>query len=275
MDIDSIRRDFPLLNDVAYLDNAATSLSPEPVICAMNEFERHYRSNVGRGVHRLTAFATQKYWDAHRKVAKFIGGEDGTTVLTKNTTEAVNTIAYGLNWQHGDNIVTTVLEHHSNFLPWIHLRKKGVDVSVVEPFYDGAIDINAFEAVIDADTRLVAITHASNALGNILEVKEIASLCQENGAKLLIDGAQSAPHISVNVKDIGCDYFCFSGHKMLGPTGTGILWMKEADIDPLLLGGGAIEKVSIDTYTLAEGYERYEAGTPHVSGMIGLGHAVD
>ncbi|MDW7731809.1 MAG: cysteine desulfurase [Methanolobus sp.] len=275
MDVDNIRKDFPLLEDVAYLDNAATSLSPEPVIHAMNEFERHYRSNVGRGVHRLTTVATQRYWDAHRKVAEFIGGEDGTTVLTKNTTEAINMVAFGLEWDHGDNIVTTVLEHHSNFLPWMELRKKGVEVSVIDPFPDGTIDLATFDSAISDNTRLVALTHASNVLGNVLPVKEIASICQEHGAKLLIDGAQSAPHIPVNVKEIGCDYFCFSGHKMLGPTGTGILWMKEAGINPLLLGGGAIDRVTRDNYTLAEGYQRYEAGTPHIAGMIGLGYAVD
>ncbi|TGC11330.1 aminotransferase class V-fold PLP-dependent enzyme [Methanolobus halotolerans] len=275
MDIDLIREDFPLLDNIAYLDNAATSLSPEPVIRAMNEFERHYRSNVGRGVHRLTTIATQRYWDSHIKVAELIGGEDGTTVLTKNTTEAINMVACGLEWHSGDNIVTTVLEHHSNFLPWVHLRKKGIGVSTIEPFPDGMIDISAFESAINENTGLVALTHASNVLGNVLPVKEIASICQEHGARLLIDGAQSVPHISVDVKKTGCDYFCFSGHKMLGPTGTGILWMKETDIDPLLLGGGAIDKVSLDSYTLAEGYQRYEAGTPNIAGMIGLGYAVD
>lgn len=275
MDTNSTRNDFPLLADLAYLDNAATSLSPEPVIQAMNEFERHYRSNVGRGVHRLTTVATQRYWDAHRKVAEFIGGEDGTTVLTKNTTEAINIVANGIEWQKGDRIVTTVLEHHSNFIPWLHLREKGVEVSTIDTFPDGTIDLNAFDDAIDEDTRLVAITHASNVLGNVLPVREIASVCKEHGAELLIDGAQSAPHMSVDVKKIDCDYLCFSGHKMLGPTGTGILWMKEADVEPLLLGGGAIDRVSTDGYTLAKGYESFEAGTPHISGMIGLGYAID
>lgn len=275
MDINRIRKDFPLLEDLAYLDNAATSLSPETVIQAMNDFERHYRSNVGRGVHRLTTVATQRYWDAHRKMEEFIGGEEGTTVLTKNTTEAINMVACGLEWHHGDNIVTTVLEHHSNFLPWMELRKKGVELSAIDPFPDGTIDLGTLDSMINENTKLVALTHASNVLGNVLPVKEIVSICREHGAKLLVDGAQSAPHMPVNVKDMGCDYFCFSGHKMLGPTGTGVLWMKEADIEPLLLGGGAIDRVSRDNYTLAEGYHRYEAGTPHVAGMIGLGYAVD
>jgi len=275
MDIKNIRNDFPLLKDLAYMDNAATSLSPETVIYAMNEFERHYRSNVGRGVHRLTTVSTQRYWDAHRKVAEFIGGENGTTVLTRNTTEAVNMVACGIKWQSGDRVVSTLLEHHSNFLPWMKLGERGVDLALIEPNPDGSIDPGAFESIIDDNTRLVALTHASNVLGNVLSVKEIASICQEHGAKLLVDAAQSVPHMPIDVEDIGCDYFCFSGHKMLGPTGTGILWMKDADIDPLLLGGGAIESVSRDKYTLAKGYQRYEAGTPNIAGMIGLGYAVD
>ncbi|QLC49369.1 cysteine desulfurase [Methanolobus zinderi] len=275
MDIKNIRNDFPLLKDLAYMDNAATSLSPETVIHAMNEFERHYRSNVGRGVHRLTTVSTQRYWDAHRKVAEFIGGENGTTVLTRNTTEAVNMVACGIKWQSGDRVVSTLLEHHSNFLPWMKLGERGVDFTLIEPHPDGSIDSAAFEDAIDDNTRLVALTHASNVLGNVLPVKEIASICKEHGAKLLVDAAQSVPHMPVDVEEIGCDYFCFSGHKMLGPTGTGILWMKEEDIEPLLLGGGAIDSVSRDKYTLAEGYQKFEAGTPNISGMIGLGYAVD
>lgn len=270
-----IRKDFPLLKDIIYFDSAATSLSPEPVIHAMNEYERMYRANVGRGVHRLTSLASQKYHNAHQKVARFIGAGEGTTVLTKNTTEAINMVACGLNWKKGDAVVTTVMEHHSNFLPWMRLRDRGMRMEVVVPQADGTFDLSAFELAINDSTRLVALSHASNVLGTVLPVKEIAAICREHGARLLIDGAQSAPHIPVNVKDIGCDYFCFSGHKMLGPTGTGVLWMKDNDIDPLLVGGGMIGSVSTEGYTLAPGYQRYEAGTPHIAGMIGLGRAVE
>lgn len=270
-----VRRDFPLLKDIIYLDSAATSLSPEPVIHAMNEYERMYRANVGRGVHRLTSLASQKYHNAHQKVARFIGAGEGTTVLTKNTTEAINMVACGLRWKKGDTVVTTAMEHHSNFLPWIRLRDREVRTEVVVPQADGTFDLSAFELAINDSTRLVALSHASNVLGTVLPVKEIAGICKEHGARLLVDGAQSAPHLPVSVKDIGCDYFCFSGHKMLGPTGTGILWMKEDDIDPLLVGGGMIESVSAENYTLAAGYQRYEAGTPHIAGMIGLGRAVE
>lgn len=275
MNISDIRKDFPILENVAYLDNAATSLSPEPVIRTMNEFEHLYRANVGRALHRLAKFASQRYLSAHEKVAGFIGGENGTTVLTKNTTEAINMVAGGREWHKGDSIVTTVLEHHSNFLPWIRLRDKGVRVSLIKPDQNGTLNLSELEAAIDETTRLVAVTHVSNVLGNILPVKEIASICKEHGVKLLVDGAQSVPHIPVDVKSLGCDYLCFSGHKMLGPTGTGILWMKEPDLNPFVVGGGMIDKVSEEGYTLASGYQRYEAGTSHISGMIGLAEAVN
>jgi Selenocysteine lyase len=275
LNVERIRGDFPILNDISYMDNAATSLSPEQVLSSTNDFERYYRANVGRGVHRLTSVASQRYWHAHQKIARFIGGESGTTVLTKNTTEAINMVACGTKWNKGDKVITTILEHHSNFLPWMRLRKRGVNVSTIRTDAYGSLDMGDFEAAIDAKTKIVAITHASNVLGNVLPVKEIAAICHENGAKLLVDGAQSVPHIPIDVKELGCDYLCFSGHKMLGPTGTGILWMKEEDLHPLMLGGGMIGKVSVDNYTLAEGYEKYEAGTPNISGMIGLATAID
>jgi cysteine desulfurase/selenocysteine lyase len=245
------------------------------VLNATNEFERHYRANVGRGVHRLTNIASQRYWHAHEKIARFISGEHGTTDLTKNTTEAINMVACGTEWKKGDHVITTVLEHHSNFLPWINLREKGVDVSVLKTNMQGSLDISDLENMINDKTKIVAVTHASNVLGNIIPVKEIASICHDKGAKLLVDAAQSVPHIPINVQELGCDYLCFSGHKMLGPTGTGILWMKNTDIKPLLLGGGMIGEVSVDSFTFADGYEKYEGGTPNISGMIGLAIAVE
>jgi cysteine desulfurase/selenocysteine lyase len=275
LNVERIRADFPILTEISYMDSAATSLSPEHVLNATNEFERHYRSNVGRGVHRLTNIASQRYWHAHEKVARFIGGEKGTTVLTKNTTEAINTVANGVRWNKGDSVITTVLEHHSNYLPWIDLQKRGVDVSILKTYPDCSLNLEDLENSINEKTKIVAITHASNVLGNIVPVKEIAAICHDHSAKLLVDGAQSVPHMPVDVNDMGCDYLCFSGHKMLGPTGTGILWMKEADIEPLLLGGGMVGEVGMNNFTFAEGYEKYEAGTPNISGMIGLGRAVE
>lgn len=271
-----IRADFPLLSEVCYLDSAATSLSPEPVLEAMLEYEHSFRANAGRGVHRLAQIASQKYWDAHQKVRRFIGAREGELVFTRNTTEAINMVALGLPWQKGDRVVTTLLEHHSNLLPWMRLRdRQGIDLQLINPSPDGTLDPAAFEPVITEGTRLVAVTHASNVLGNLVPIREIAKICRDQGALLLVDGAQSVPHIPVDVSTLGCDFLCFSGHKMLGPTGTGILWMKEPCLEPLLLGGGAVEQVTASGYTLASGYERYEAGTPNIGGAIGLSRAVE
>lgn len=274
-DISSIRKDFPILGDIVYLDNAATGFSPEPVVDAMIDFEHNYRANTGRGVHRLTQISSQKYWHAHEKVAKFIGGEAGVTIFTKNATEAINMVAMGMSWSPGDRIVTTVLEHHSNLLPWRALSKQGVlvDVIGIDPSY--MPDLKELEEKITPSTRLVAVTHASNVLGVVAPIKKIAEICKKNGVKLLVDGAQSVPHIPVDVADLDCDYFVFSGHKMLGPMGTGVLWMKEADIEPMFLGGGMVESVTADGFTPETGYRKYEAGTPNVSGGIGLGVAAD
>ncbi|HOT94465.1 MAG TPA: aminotransferase class V-fold PLP-dependent enzyme [Methanoregulaceae archaeon] len=269
------RRDFPILGDTVYLDSAATSLSPGPVIDAMVEFDRHYRSNVGRGVHRLAQLASQRYWHAREKVELFINGRGGTTVFTRNSTEAIGIVAQGLSWQPSDRVVTTVLEHHSNLLPWLRLRSRGVEVEVIDIGDDLLLDIEALEAAIDKRTRLVAVTHASNAVGTITPIEEIGRICRERGALLLVDGAQSVPHLPVDVQRLGIDYLAFSGHKMLGPTGTGVLWMREPVPEPLLLGGGAVELVSEDGWVLAPGPARFEAGTPNIAGAIGLGAAVD
>jgi len=274
-DAEKARRDFPILSELIYFDNAATSFSPEPVVQAVVEFEHQYRANVGRGVHRLTRIASQRYWHAHEKVAKFIGGQDGVTVFTKNTTEAINMVAQGLAWKAGDHVITTVLEHHSNLLPWRNLKKQGVGVDIVSIEPDYSLDLGAFERLISDNTRLVAVTHASNVLGVITPIETIARICHDHGALLLIDGAQAVPHMPVDVAQLGCDFYAFSGHKMLGPTGTGVLWMKEPVIEPSMLGGGMIETVTAEGYTPVEGYQKYEAGTPNIAGGIGLGAATD
>ncbi|MCQ1539108.1 aminotransferase class V-fold PLP-dependent enzyme [Methanocalculus taiwanensis] len=272
---ETIRRDFPIIHDCIYLDSAAISLSPEPVVNAVVEFEHRYRSNVGRGIHRFTQIASQRYWHAHEKVARFIGGEEGTTVFTKNTTESINMVAHGLSWKPGDRVITTILEHHSNLLPWRALAEEGVELSVIGIRPDYSLDLKSLEEEIKKGARLAAITHASNAIGVVTPVKEIAKICRRYNTLLLIDAAQSIPHMPVNVGDIGCDFCCFSGHKMLAPTGTGVLWMREPIIEPMMLGGGMIEEVHRDGFVPIEGYQKYEAGTPNISGGIGLGVAVD
>ncbi|MDF0593101.1 cysteine desulfurase [Methanotrichaceae archaeon M04Ac] len=274
MNPEEIRRDFPLLKDVIYMDSASTSLTPEPVLASILEYYRGYRANVGRGVYRLSRLADDLYRNAHRNVADFIGAEEGV-VFTRNTTEAINAVAEGLKWRRGDVVVTTAAEHHSNLLPWMRLRDMGVGLKIVKPDPDGSFDPASFEAAIDGDTMLVAMTIASNVLGTALPAREVSEICRERGAPLLLDGAQSVPHLPTNVGDLGCDYLCFSGHKMLGPSGTGALWMREYDLLPLLVGGGAVEEVDLEGYTLKGGYEGYEAGSPDVAGGIGLAAAVD
>lgn len=278
MNFAEIKTDFPILNDIIYMDSASTSLTPEPVLNVVLKYYREYNANVGRSVHRLSQVASQKYKDAHRKVADFIGANEEEVIFTKNTTEAINTVASGLKWKTGDKVVTTLLEHHSNFLPWLRLKSFGVALDIVKPDKDGEFNVSDFEEVIDDKTRLVAVTHVSNVLGTITPIEEISAICKKKNALLLVDGAQSVPHIHVDVRKLGCNFLCFSGHKMLGPTGTGILWMKEDFLDrlePLSFGGGMIDDVSLNGYELTKGYERFEGGTPNIAGVIGFGRAID
>jgi len=275
--LDAARSDFIMLSDLVYLDSAATSLSPEPVIAAMIEYEHFYRANVGRGVHRLSQIATQRYWHAHEKVAQFIKGSSGTTVFTKNCTEAITTVAHGLDWKPGDHIITTIFEHHSNILPWKQLEKTGVKIDVIPMTPEFLLDMDALSRAFTKNTKLVSVCHVSNVFGSILPVEKIAALCKQYNALFLVDGSQSVPHFPIDVQQLGCDFLCFSGHKMLGPTGTGILWIREniPPLNPLMVGGGTVEHLSPAGYTLLSNYERYEAGTPNISGGIGLGAAVD
>jgi cysteine desulfurase/selenocysteine lyase len=278
MDVLEIRKDFPILEDVIYLDSASTSLTPEPVLEAVLDYYHSYKANVGRGVYRMAQLADQRYRDAHRKAADFIGGagQEGMTVFTRNTTESINIVARGMLWKKGDRIVTSLLEHHSNLLPWMRLKEKGVDLRIIKPDKTGMIDLADYEKAIAKGTRLVAVSQLSNALGTVLPIKEISKICQERGSALLVDGAQSVPHMPVDVKDIDCDFLCFSGHKMLAPQGSGVLWIKtEGEVEPLLVGGGMVQDVNDSDYEVKKGYEGYEAGTPDISAGIGLGAAVD
>ncbi|HJJ30588.1 MAG TPA: aminotransferase class V-fold PLP-dependent enzyme [Methanocorpusculum sp.] len=274
-DWEAIRSEFPMMGDLMYFDNGATTWSPECVLAAMDDFERNYRASVGRGIHRLARIATQKYWHAHEKVAAFINGSAGTTVFVKNTTEAINTIARGLTFGKGDVIVTTILEHHSNLLPWRALKSQGVELRIVGLNDDFSLDMVAFEAAMDASVKLVAVTHASNVTGTITPIAEISRLCKKYGALLSVDAAQSASRLPIDVEALGIDFLSFSGHKMFGPLGVGVLWMKEPILEPLIVGGGMVEHVFDEGYTSAEGYQKYEAGTPNISGGIGLGAAVE
>lgn len=277
MNVQTIREDFALLKDVIYLDSASTSLTPQPVLDVVTDYYRGYKANVGRGVYRTAQLADQRYRDAHRKAGDFIGGgPEGITVFTRNATESINMVASGLKWKKDDRIVTTLLEHHSNLLPWMRLREKGVKLQIIKPDRTGMIDPADFEMAISKETRLVAVSQLSNALGTVLPVKEIGKICREKGAALLVDGAQSVPHMPIDVTEIDCDFLCFSGHKMLAPMGSGVLWMRtDEEVEPLLVGGGMVQDASLEGYDIKKGYEGYEAGTPDISAGIGLGAAVD
>jgi len=284
LNVRRIREDFPILRSgVIYLDSTASSLTPEPVLQRMLEFYREYRANVERGVHRLAVKASEEYEQARSKVADFIHAKsDSEIVMTRNTTEGINLVANGLKWKKGDKIVTSVLEHHSNFIVWLRVRDKhGAKVEVVmprKPVAKGILHPADFEKAIDDKTRLVALTHVSNVLGVITPVKEIAKVAHQHGAMLLIDGAQSVPHMRVDVQKLGCDFLAFSGHKMCAPTGSGVLYMREEvqkEVEPIYIGGGTIEEVGVDHYRLEEGHGRFEAGTPDVAAAIGLGAAID
>ena len=279
MDVQSIRKDFPLLfKGVTYLDSAASSLTPEPVVLKEMEFYREYRANVERGVHRFSQMASEEYENAHDAVAHFIGATGRANVaMVKNTTEAINLVANSLDWKKDDRIVTTVIEHHSNFITWLRVRQRhGTHVEVVRSSQEGLFDLADFERAIDDSTKLVAVTQVSNVLGCILPIKEIIEIAHEHGARTLIDGAQGVPHIETDVMDSKVDFLAFSGHKMLGPTGSGGLYIADAELattEPLCIGGGTIADVSIDDYELAVPPMKYEAGTPAIAQVIGLGEA--
>lgn len=277
----SIRSDFPVLKDLIYLDNAATSLSPTQVIAAQVEAEQFYRANVGRGIHRLSRMATHKYQDARENLKTFLGGEKGMLIFTKNTTEAVNIVSQGVSWKKSDRVITAIHEHHSNLLPWYRLAAQGriSGVDVVNST-NGTLDPSKIQNLITKDTRMLALGHASNVFGTVAQVKELAKICEEHDILFLLDGAQTAPHLPLNLDTLGCDFFCFSGHKMLGPMGIGGLWIGDktdkADYpEPLFAGGGMVLEVFDKTYEPKSGHEQYEAGTPNVIGAIGLSAAAD
>ena len=276
-DVYAVREDFPVLKDVVYLDNSATTQTPIPAVEAMIEYFYRYAGNYGRGAHRLARETTNRYEDARETVARFLNAEPSKTVFMKNTTEGINLIANSYPWEAGDHIVTTLLEHHSNLLPWLRLQKKGVDVTVVNPDSTGRINISTIESAFTEKTKLVAITQVSNVFGSVQDVKAITNIAHKNGIKVLIDGAQSAGHMPVNLKDIDCDFFAIAGHKgLLGPQGTGVLYIKEPEIlESASLGGGTVSDVSGFTYVLEPSPACFEAGTPNIPGVIGLGRAVE
>ncbi|MDP6581252.1 MAG: cysteine desulfurase [Vicinamibacterales bacterium] len=285
-----LRPDFPILerriNDrrLVYLDNAASSQKPESVLQALDGFYRHHNANVHRGIHTLSQEATDLYEGARAKVAAFVGARQASQIIwTRGTTESINLVAHS--WgrkflQPGDEILTTELEHHSNIVPWQFLAKATGSVLkyVPVPEHDTLLGADDFARMFTPRTRLVALTQMSNVVGTVLPVKEIAEIAHQHGAVVLVDGAQSVPHMPVDVVDLDVDFMAFSAHKMLGPTGVGALYGRMEllrTMDPYQGGGDMIATVSMEKSTWNAVPHKFEAGTPYISGPIGLGSAVD
>ena len=289
LDVAAIRADFPILQrkvhdkPLVYLDNAATSQKPRQVIQALVDYYEQYNANIHRGIHTLAEEATGLYEDARGKAARFIGanGPD-EIILTRNTTESLNLVAYTWatdNIGAGDEIVITTMEHHSNIVPWQWLvQKNGAVLKYLEVDANGQIDLAEVEKTVTPRTKLVSMMHMSNVLGTINPVKEVAKIAHRNGALMLVDGAQSVPHIPVDVKDLDCDFLAFSSHKMLGPTGVGVLWSRREILQamrPFLGGGEMIDIVERQTATYNELPWKFEAGTPNIGDVIAFGAAID
>ncbi|EAG5528121.1 cysteine desulfurase [Listeria monocytogenes] len=289
IDIQKIRADFPILDQeinekpLAYLDNAATSQKPKQVIEALTHYYEFDNANVHRGVHTLAARATDAYESARSKVAKFIHAREVAEIIfTRGTTSAINLVVDSYaeaNIEAGDEIVISYLEHHSNLIPWQQLAKrKGAVLKYIELEEDGTISVEQAKKTIGEKTKIVALAHVSNVLGTITPIKEIAALAHKFGAVILVDGAQAVPHMEVNVVDLDADFYAFSGHKMMAPTGIGVLYGKRELLDamePTEFGGEMIDFVELYDSTWKELPWKFEAGTPIIGGAIALGAAID
>ena len=278
------KKDFPLLaaNDVAYLDNSATTQKPACVIEAERDFYLKHNANPLRGLYDLAMQATDIYEDARVAVQKFINAKSEQEIIfTRNTTESLNLVAYsyGLaNLKPGDEIVTTIMEHHSNLLPWqMVCRQTGAVLKFIECEKDGSVDLNKVEDIITDKTKIVAMTQLSNVLGRENPIRQVAEIAHRKGAVMLVDGAQSTPHIPVNVRELGADFFAFSGHKLYAPMGIGVLYGKKELLDkmpPFLTGGEMIESVTRTSAVYAELPHKFEAGTVNAAGAAGLKAAI-
>ncbi|MGM9929171.1 MAG: cysteine desulfurase [Bacillus sp. (in: firmicutes)] len=289
MNANEIRKLFPILDQevngkpLVYLDSAATSQKPQSVIDTLDRYYREYNSNVHRGVHTLGTKATDAYEGAREKVRKFINAASTEEIIfTRGTTTSLNTIAnsYGrTNVKAGDEIVISMMEHHSNIIPWQQLAiQTGATLRYIPLQEDGTISLEEARKVITPKTKIVSIMHVSNVLGVINPVKELAAIAHENGAVMVVDGAQGAPHIKLDVQDLDCDFYALSGHKMCGPTGIGVLYGKKQlleEMPPVEFGGEMIDFVDLYDSTWKELPWRFEAGTPIIGGAIGLGAAID
>ncbi|MBW3582039.1 MAG: cysteine desulfurase [Euryarchaeota archaeon] len=288
-DVEKVRAGFPVLHQevhgkpLAYLDNAATSQKPEVVIEAMKHYYEADNANVHRGVHQLSERATRDYEDARAKVQRFMNAASSKEVVfVRGTTEAINLVAYSFVRPlvgKGDEVLITAMEHHSNIVPWqILCEETGATLRVAPINDDGALDMEAFSVLLSDKTRFVSVTHVSNALGTVNPVREIVRLSHEKGVPVMVDGAQAAPHIPIDVRAIDADFYAISSHKMYGPTGVGALYGKESLLEtmrPYQGGGDMIKSVTFEKTVYNDLPYRFEAGTPNISGAIGFGAAVD
>lgn len=289
IDVEKIKKDFPILQrkinnkSLVYLDNAATTQKPNAMIQAMDRYYLFFNANVHRGANTLGEEATLAYENAHKAVARFINACSWEEIIfTKNTTESINLIAYsyGLSFlKKGDEIILSEMEHHSSLVPWQQIAKKvGAQVKYIPCKENGTLDLNAYEKLLSEKTKVVCVVHVSNSLGTINDIKTITNLAHQKNAICIIDAAQSVPHMKIDVTAIDCDFLAFSGHKMLGPTGIGVLYGKKALLEkmpPFLFGGSMISEVTYEDSTWNELPHKFEAGTPPIAEAIGLKIAID
>jgi cysteine desulfurase/selenocysteine lyase len=280
-----IRRDFPLIvarPDQVYLDSTASAQKPQVVIETLSRFYREHYANVHRGAYTLSLEATQAYENARKTLARLVGADEREIIFVRNATEALNLVAYAWamkNLRQGDEILLTEMEHHANLVPWHFVAKQtGAKISAIPITAEGRLDLDALETLLTNRTRLVSVAHMSNVLGTLNPVAEIAKAAKEKGALMVVDGAQSAPHLPVDVKELRADFFAFSGHKMCGPTGIGVLWGRYEvleHMEPFLGGGEMIREVYVDRSTYTKPPQRFEAGTPAIAEAVALGAAAE
>ncbi len=287
-DVYKIRKDFPILSRLVhnkpliYLDNGATTQKPTQVLEALDRVYREYNSNIHRGVHYLSGYATEAYEGARKTVAEFINADTDETIFTRGTTESINLVAFSFGeafLEAGDEIILSDMEHHSNIVPWqMVAQRKGASIKVFRSDMNGELDVNLLDSLITSKTKLIAITQVSNALGTINPIKEIIAIAHKRGVKILIDGAQAIQHIKVDVKALDCDFYVFSGHKLYGPNGIGILYGKKELLNampPYQGGGEMIKSVTFENTIYNELPFKFEAGTPDYVAAIGLAEAIN
>lgn len=280
MDIARIREDFPILEKgVIYFDNACMTLKPKQVTASINEYYTEYGSCAGRSLHKFGKKTEEKFEGAREKIAKFVGCSQNEVVFTKNTTESINLIANALDFSGRKKVVTSNMEHHSAFLPFLLLSKGGkVKLDVVIADEHGETSAEGWKEKIDRDTRLVVIHHTTNSIGTSAPLEEVTGIAHDNGSLVLVDGAQGVPHYPINFKKSDFDFLVFSGHKMLGPTGTGCLVAKRhllEEMRPFIVGGDTVDRVTLDSAVFSKPPQKFEGGLQHYAGFIGLGAAVD